>query len=420
MITLKNKYALMELAEKYRIYSIYDLLAKLQHKSGALACTDGTQIYVDLPQFDKLIPMDQMFILSHEMLHIIYKHTDPTVYTFEDYPDRELLNVCQDIVINEYLAKRLRYKQPDGLYLNNFSQFLKAQGYIRDELTYHGVLTTKALYNFLIGRQNNKPFLKSIADALKEAFGDIKDLLPKQSTSDSNDISKQTLKELSTTLKITKQEFHDETGKTPEEINVEGIIEPEEKTTDINGAGQISSFGGKKPTKEPKKISTTELIKYVTKFIGSNTEVKGRHQTYTRPSRRYHSSDLAVKGYKHTKTIKEISIYLDTSGSMNNQFIKDMYFSLQQLSKTTKFSLFEFTGSVREVNLQNDYLMASGGTNINNVLKHIKDNNFDVSIMITDCDDKFSVKQFDSNLMIFTNDMKFKSDNPLVEVTYFN
>ena len=104
---------------------------------------------------------------------------------------------------------------------------------------------------------------------------------------------------------------------------------------------------------------------------------------------------------------------------MNNQFIANMYQTLSTLYQTTKFRLFEFDNWIREVDLKHDNLYSGGGTNIQKVLQHIKDNKFDVSIMITDCEDRFTLDDIESDLMIFTNNLSFKSRNPKVQVSYF-
>lgn len=401
MHLINNKYELLELAEAKGIPSVYDLIDKVKEKKGAVACTDGTTIYIDSDQFNALEPMSQFFILSHEMLHITYKHHQMSQVK---YPNRQLLNVCQDIVINEYLAKRLRFREPNGLYLDNFSDYLMKLGLLVYPLSYTGVLTTKALYNYLSRYTNDDKF----QDLLNNLGQDI---LPEEGDAEST--TPQMLKEVCKAFKIDKKQLANEM-----DVPVSTIEDEVDYAEDQQVGGDMGKGPGS-AAQSTKVYSTEDIIKFVKEFIGNNAVVKGRSQTFTRPNRRIQSNDYVLKGYKHTKNIKEITIYLDTSGSMNRYFLANIYKMLETLYQTTKFRLFEFTTSIREVNLKNDSIYASGGTNIQKVLTHIKDNNFDVSIMITDCEDNFTLDDINSDLMIFTNNLSFKSKNSKVRVSYF-
>lgn len=402
MHLINNKYELLELAEAKGIPSVYDLIDNIKEKKGAIACTDGTTIYIDPDQFNKLEPMNQFFILSHEMLHITYKHHQMSQ---TKYPNRQLLNVCQDIVINEYLSKRLRFREPNGLYLDNFSEYLIKLGIISYPLSYTGTLTTKALYHYL------SDYAKQ--DTLQDLLNTLgQDIIPDEG--DAKSTTPQMLKEVCKVFKIDKKQLAKEMAVSEETID---------QYVDYAEDQQVGGSGEKGPgsAAQSKKIySTTEIIKFIKEFIGTNAVIKGRSQTFTRPNRRIQSTDYVLKGYKHTKNVREITIYLDTSGSMDGTFLADIHRTLEKLYQTTKFRLFEFTTSIREINLKSDYIYSGGGTNIQKVLKHIKDNKFDVSIMITDCEDNFTLDDIDSDLMIFTNNLSFKSKNPKVRVSYFD
>ena len=390
-----NKYKLLELAEKKNIPSIYDLLPKLQVKKGSIACTDGSTIFIDPDIFYGLDPMFQFFILSHELLHILYKHHEMSP---EEYPNRKLLNICQDVVINEYLIKRLRYTPPDGIFLSNLSGALINLGLIYGQLSYNGVLTTKQLYEYLSRNIRDNDKLDKFIDSFPN------DIIDPEDYEDS--VDDQILDEVRDALKITDDILSSELG---EEIVK---LESSEGGSTTKGAGT--------PATPSKVYSHLELVKFINKFVGTHAVVKGRSRTFTRLNRRVQSSDYVLKGYKNTKTVKEIVIYLDTSGSMSNQLIADLYNTLSVLYKTTKFRLFEFDYSLREVDMENDRLYSGGGTDISKVLRHIDSNKFDTAILITDCEDEFSLDKVKSDLLIFTNDLKFKSSNPKVKVSYFS
>ena len=76
MLVIENRYQLMDYAESKGLHSIYDLLDKLKDVNEGIACTNGTDIFVNPKEFNTLDTQDQFFILCHEMLHIIYHHAD--------------------------------------------------------------------------------------------------------------------------------------------------------------------------------------------------------------------------------------------------------------------------------------------------------------------------------------------------------
>lgn len=411
MIIFKHKYELLDYAEQKGLPSIYDLLEKVQAKKDTdVACTDGTNIYVNPDNFNEMTPEDEFFVLSHELLHILYKHNK---MSSERYPNREILNVCQDVVINEYLVKKLKHRPDSALMLDNISQYLKSRGKILWDIEYNGVLTTNSLYYYLANMMDDQmqQDFSNMSDGLAQGDQDSQG----QTSSEDTEITSDILKEVRTTLKIDNDMLKRETQTrmTKEELE-ETEPETEEKVAG-EGQGHYKDLSGNVRT-----VAKQDIIKFVQEFIGNHAVVKGRSQTYSRPNRRFHSNELLLKGYKHTKTIKEIAIYLDTSGSMNSNFVSDMFTTLKTIYQTTHFKFYQFDNYVQTVDLKNATgLYTGGGTYINGVLRHIEDNKHDVSIMITDCEDNFSLKNVKSELMIFTNNYKFKSDNGAVRVTYW-
>lgn len=405
MHLINDKYELLDLAEAKGMPSVYDIIDKIKPSNDIpLAATDGKTIFINPNSFNAMkSTMDRFFVLCHEMLHILYKHTQMST---DRFPHRDLLNVCQDVVINEYLQKKLRFRQDDGIYMDNLSTYLIKARIISRPITYQGILTTTNLYNYL------DRFMDSdeMKDVIQNLSGDLLDDQDEDET-----LNDQVLREVCGTLKITKDIMKREMRLSDTQAEAE---ENMELASDSDTSKSLTKCG-ETPAEPVKIYSTREIINFVKDFVGNNAVIRKRAQTFSRPNRRISSPDYVMKGHKYAKNIKEITIYLDTSGSMDGQFIADMQQTLQALYQTTKFRLFQFDNWVTEVDLHKDRLYRGGGTNITNVLNHIKKNKFDVSIMITDCEDKFSLKGVDSDLMIFTNDMKFKSDNKKVKVSYF-
>lgn len=420
MVTLRNRYQLLDYAEKKGMPSIYDLLSKLQPTKDNLAHTDGKTIYINESQFDTLDYQDQFFIVSHEALHIIYKHADVNIYSHSKFPDRELLNICQDVCVNEYLQKRLKHRPTFGLFLDNVSSFLRMHGYIKGELQYQGQLTTKSLYEYL---QNNvdQNMLEKLVEELQ---------VPGMSDDEGGEstLQESTIKEIVQVFKIDANTMAKELPLSQNEL--QDLLEQDAEdgtlfglSTELFNSGADKSTTCSKSREVPddvKVLSKTEIINFVKQFVGNNAVIKGRSQTYTRPNRRIQSSAYVLKGTKRTKTLKEISIYLDTSGSMSQIFVDDMYNTLKKLYKTTKFKLFTFDNCVYSVDMsKNTSPYTSGGTDIKGVLRHIKTTNSDVTIMITDCEDNFTLKDVTSDLLIFTNNKSVVNRNPKVKLAYW-
>ena len=163
------------------------------------------------------------------------------------------------------------------------------------------------------------------------------------------------------------------------------------------------------------------MIKYIEQFVGNNAIVKGRHRSYNRPSRRIQlSNNMVAAGYKNYKDINKIQIYLDVSGSMNENLVSNLFGVLKNLYKRVPFDFYTFNHYIQKIDIERtNMIYTSGGTDIQAVLDTIQNQKQDAAILITDCNDRFSLKNINYNLMIYTNDKTFKTDNPKVRLTYF-
>lgn len=397
-----KRYQLLDLADQYNLPSIFDLLDKIKPINSTLACTDGTTIYVNFDEFNARTVEDQFFILCHELLHIIYKHNEMGPPQF---CNRKLLNVCQDIVINEFLSKRLKYKTSDGIYLKDITSLLIQMHALRPWCTinYTGILSTEDLYNYLSNFLHNDEFDNFIDNYESDQIDGDDDSTDEELARIMQDVTS----EVVDTLKITNEILGKENPDL--KLNNVGIPVPGVQT------GTLKRAGGKVDY-----IARTDLIKFMKTYIGTNAVVKGRSRTYSRPNRRFQSNDLLMKGYKNTKTIKKIAVYLDTSGSMSDSFVFDIYRTLSVLNKTTDFYMYTFDTSVHKVDFtDSDNIYVGGGTDINFVLRHIEYKKHDVAFIITDCEDNFSIDNVSSEVMMFTNNTRFTSNNPHVKVQYW-
>ena len=106
---------------------------------------------------------------------------------------------------------------------------------------------------------------------------------------------------------------------------------------------------------------------------------------------------------------------------MPTKLVSDLYSSLKKLYRKVEFDFFTFNHNIFSIDIKNTYSIdTGGGTDITKVLNKINDEKQDVAILVTDCEDRFSLKNVNCNLMIYTNDTSFRSDNPNVSLTYFS
>lgn len=407
-----KRYELMNLAERTDLFTIYDLLEDIKETHiTEIACTDGKTIYVNPDGFEPMTVEDQFFIICHELMHIIYKHHEMLKNDY--YQNKKLLNICQDVVINEQLAKRLKFRPDSGVFLEDYNKFIQQGSWYSNGYDKSQGLTTKKLYDFAI-HMLGQTSLERMAEALCDENSIVEEQEDEFGNAPTPILDEDTTREARKKLRISNKIMMEENEDMEfDEIEQTAYEHPEGETI----TGTLTLMDGDRAYSVIKK---KDIIKFLSQFLNGNLEIKGRSRTYSRPSRRYEHPELVMKGYKHTKSVEQVSIYLDTSGSMSSVFVNDVYETLKDLHIKTKFRMFTFDTSVTEVDLDNsDHIYTGGGTYINRVINHIKENNYDHAIMITDCQDNFSLDGVDFDLQIFTDNKTFKSDNKSVKVAYW-
>jgi len=394
MLLINNRYEIQSLANKYRLPKIYDLLNLLKPSDDVLAYTDGKDIFVNAEEFNERTAEDKFFILAHESLHIIYGHCDKKYYPPEYYTNREILNVCQDICINEFLSRRLMYKVTDGLYLDNMSAWLIANGYSKWPFTYYGGLTTKQLYDYIMRQVPPED-----RDKFTEQFV-VSDLASDDMNSGmSNPLLDAVIKDIKSNLKISDSD-----------------IDREHE----DSAGQSSEYTGTTNSALANIISSKDLVKYINSYIGNNVVIKGRTRSYSRPNRRLQSKDFVLPGFRNIKHINKVSIYLDVSGSMDDSLVNNLFKTLKNLYSKIPFDFYTFNTYINKIDMKTvNSIYIGGGTNIQRVLNEIEKNKDDHAILITDCDDRFNLDKVSVNILLYTNNYSISSNNDKVEIAYF-
>ena len=418
MIIFSKRHELFRLAKDvYRIPKVYDLLEIIKASTdNAPASTDGINIFVNPDMFNAYSAESQFFILCHEMLHILYHHTDPEYFPKDIYENHALLNICQDVVINEYLKSKLCYRESTGIYLDNLSDILLKRGFIGYPLCYYGDLTTRDLYDKIISIMDRRAdqMGEDKMDDLNNALDDLSDKI-----TDKKDMPEERPQDLQQKLNDSKIDNAMNEMKKKLKITDEQINEETKDRVAVTMGGMGDSVT---TTNTIKTIDYKDMIKYIEQFIGHEAVIKERHRTFTRPSRRINlSNGMVAAGYKNSKIVNKIQVYLDVSGSMNPMLVSNLFGVLKKLYSKVTFDFYTFNHYIQKIDMAStDVIYTNGGTDIQAVLDTIASQKQDAAILITDCNDNFSLKNVDYNLMIYTNNRRFTSDNKKVSLTYFN
>jgi predicted metal-dependent peptidase len=285
-------------------------------------------------------------VLKHELLHIAFFH----LLNMDGFPDRKLHNVAADLEINQYIEDNYKGEKWDGLEIHK-EPFAK--------LNLEPKQGTKYYYSMLQEEIQNNPegdvakFMEGMdpMHELWEAFDGLSDAEKKL-------IAKQ----IDHQLKEIADQVQKSCGTIPGELKdyVLGLFEMEEPVLDWKA--------------------------YLRRFNGMSQKILTK-KTRRKPSRRYPSNPaLKVKPKKRTL------VAIDTSGSVNNDELKEFFNEIYHMYKTgTEITVvecdakiqreYEYKGKLEEIKVA-----GRGGTDFEPVMVYLKEhqNKFQNLIYFTD------------------------------------
>ena len=272
-------------------------------------------------------------VLKHELLHIAFFH----LLNMDNFPDRKLHNVAADLEINQYIEDKHKGEKWDGLEIHK-EPFAK--------LNLEPKQGTKYYYSMLQEEIQNNPegdiakFMESMdpMHELWEAFDGLSDAEKKL-------IAKQ----IDHQLKEIADQVNKNHGTIPGELKdyVLGLFEMEEPVLDWKA--------------------------YLRRFNGMSQKILTK-KTRRKPSRRYPSNPaLKVKPKKRTL------VAIDTSGSVNNDELKEFFNEIYHMYKTgTEITVvecdaeiqreYEYKGKLEEIKVA-----GRGGTDFEPVMVYLKE-----------------------------------------------
>ena len=292
----------------------------------------GMQLTINPEFFTELKPEERYGLIKHELLHIAFGH----LILRDKYSNHKLFNIAADLEINQYI---LESNLPEGgLLLSSFP-----------ELNLPKKAGTNKYYELLQQAQQDgtSPTLDSLMSQMDGTTPHC------HSTWDEfNDMSESEKK------LIQKQVEHQ-------------LKESAEQTIKRSGSvpGELADLIHKLTHVEPAKF---DWKGYLRRFVGNSSIV------YTKKLRRKYNKRYAANPGLKIKFKNHILVGVDTSGSVNNDELKEFFSELNHMHKTghkiTVAQCDTSLGSVKEFKPNQDWeIHGRGGTSFQPVIDHFNE-----------------------------------------------
>ena len=289
----------------------------------------GCQLTIN-PEFYNNLSEDHRFgLIKHELLHIAFGH----LITRDRYSDKKLFNVAADLEINQYI---LESKLPEGgLLLSSFPELNLPKKAGTDK--YYELLqqaqedgTSPSLDNLMNQMNGESPYCHGTWDDFDSLPEADKKLMQKQIEHQLKESAEQTTKK-------------------------QGTI-----------PGELAELIHRLLNIEPPKF---DWKAYLRRFAGNSSVV------YTKKLRRKYNKRYAANPGLKIKFKNHILVGVDTSGSVNNDELKEFFGELTHMHKTghkiTVAQCDTKLNSVKEFNPRKDWeIHGRGGTSFQPVIDH--------------------------------------------------
>jgi predicted metal-dependent peptidase len=304
----------------------------------------GVKLTINSEFFSNLSENHRKGLLKHELLHISFGH----LITRDKYPDKKLFNIAADLEINQYIdASDL---PEGGITMNSFPE-LKLDTRAGTDYYYEQLQQAQkdgkspSLDNLLDQMDGNSQYDHSTWDDFDELPEADKKLIEKQVEHQLKEIAEQTEKRQ---------------GNIPGELS--GLIERLRHV-------------------EPPKFDWRGYLK---RFVGNSTV------SYTKKLRRKYNKRYTENPGLKIKFKNHILVGVDTSGSVNNDELKEFMSELTHMHKTghkiTVAQCDTKINSIEEFNPKKDWeIKGRGGTFFQPVIDHFNDHGrYTALIYLTD------------------------------------
>jgi predicted metal-dependent peptidase len=322
----------------------------------ACVAKDGinTKLVISPKFWETISDNVKIAVLKHELLHIAFKH----LQMYDDYPEKELLNIAADLEINQYIEDSYKDETWEGLEItdapwNTLNLPIKAG--------------TRKYYELLLQECKNNPNgdVCKFVDAMKDAN--------EGGCSKTITLGNGTEVEVKASHEFWKQyEGMDEA----EKKLMEKQIEHQLKET----AEQVQRQRGHIPGELKELIDSLYLSEeavidwraYLRRFNGMASKVYTK-KTRRKPNKRFYGNPaLKIKQKKNTL------VAIDTSGSVSKDDLKEFLSEIHHIWKTgTQVTVvecdahigrvYEYTGTIEEAK----EVTGRGGTSYEPVMQYL-------------------------------------------------
>ena len=304
----------------------------------------GMQLTINPEFYTNLNDLHRLGLIKHELLHIAFGH----LLMRDIYSNHKLFNIAADLEINQYIDSS---KLPEGgLLLSSFP-----------ELNLPKKAGTKVYYNLLEQAQDDgtSPSLDSLMnkmDGESQYCHGTWDEFDELSEPDKKLLEKQVEHQLKDAAETT--------------VKRQGNI-----------PGEFKDIIERLFHVEPAKFDWKSYLK---RFVGNSSVV------YTKKLRRKYNKRYAANPGLKIKFKNHILVGVDTSGSVNNEELKEFFSELAHMSKTGhKITVAQCDTSLRtveEFNPKKDWeIHGRGGTSFQPVIDHYNEKgSYTALIYLTD------------------------------------
>ncbi len=305
----------------------------------------GMQLTINTEFFNNLSEDHRYGLIKHELLHIAFGH----LIMRDLYSNHKLFNIAADLEINQYI---LESKLPEGgLLLSSFPELnlpVKAGTKVYYDLLQQAKDdgTCPSLDNLMNEMNGNSPYCHSTWEEFDDLSEADKKLVQKQIEHQLKESAEQTVKK-------------------------QGTI-----------PGELADLIRRLMHIEPPKF---DWKAYLRRFIGNSSVV------YTKKLRRKYNKRYSANPGLKIKFKNHICVGVDTSGSVNNDELREFFSELTHMHKTghkiTVVQCDTKINSVKEFNPKKDWeIHGRGGTSFQPVIDHYneKKGRYTALIYLTD------------------------------------
>jgi predicted metal-dependent peptidase len=299
------------------------------------------ELIVNSKFWEELGENQRIGLMKHELLHIAFQH----LLMYDDYPDKELLNIAMDVEINQYIDPQY-YPTPDLLLPSTFPELhlpLKAG--------------TREYYKLLqqAHQDGTCPLLSEMLSELKQEmggkYGNIKHDWKQFGEGEGFGEAEKRLFE--------KQVEYQIKDIVDNQLKDRGTV-PAELKSYVDKLYEI-------------KEAVIDWKSYFRRFVGNSNKI------YTKKTRKKINKRFEGNPALKIKTKKHVLVAIDTSGSVSDKEVAEFFGEIRHMHKSgVKLTIVECDADIHKIYEYKgntpEFVHGRGGTNFQPVIDYLNAN----------------------------------------------